>query len=261
VAIWSSLRRRWILACFLLALTFAGTAFALVKLPWTYQARSSVVLLIPTQEAKTVYGNPYLGFSPTLNETADVVRYEVMDIRIVNLLAARGYTGTYLVVDAIDTSGPVLTVTVTSKDKAVAEHTLYGVTSEISTKLNELQVGLTSARKIRVLVITFTPQATRLSSKKARPLIVVAAVGLILTAGISVTVDVVLLRRRDRRGARQRGSNDERHYRLGAAGGGADDDHARTPNVGELSEGAAHRGEDGAHHRSGRKQGRTVRRP
>jgi capsular polysaccharide biosynthesis protein len=192
----SSLRRRWILASVLLLMTLAGTVYALLKLPPTYQAQSSVVLLVPKNVAKAYGGNPYLAFNSTLNMTADVVRYETTDVRTANLLAAQGYTSTYLVTDAFDTAGPVLNVTVTGHNEAAVEHTLYGVTSQVSSKLSGLQAGLAGANKIQDVVITFTPKPTVLSSKKARPLSVVVGAGLMLTVGIPLIVDAVLVRRR-----------------------------------------------------------------
>jgi hypothetical protein len=185
----SILRRRWILAGVLFLLTLVGTAFAFTKVPWTYQSTSSVVFLAPKDTAKSFGGNPYLAFNSALNQTADVVRYETNDARTVNLLAAQGDTQSYLVTDAVDTAGPVLMATVTGKDKADVERTLRGVTIRISTELAGLQTYLSPNNKIRDLVITFTPTPTRLTSKKAKPLLVVLGLGIVLTIGIPVVVD------------------------------------------------------------------------
>lgn len=192
----SSLRRRWILACALFLLTLAATAYGLLKLPSTYQSISSIVLLAPKNTAKAYGGNPYLAFNSTLNMTADVVRYETNDSRTVNLLSSRGYTASYLVTDATDTAGPVLIVTVTGKNKTMVESTLSAATSEISTKLEGLQTNLTAANKIHSLVITFEEQPTVLSSKKTRPLSVIAGGGIALTIGITLLVDAMIIRRR-----------------------------------------------------------------
>jgi hypothetical protein len=192
---WSILRRRWILAGSLLLLTLVATGYGLVKLPTSYQSLSSVVLLAPKNTAKVYGGNPYLAFSATLNETADVVRYETNDSRTVALLVSQGYTASYLVTDATDTAGPVLIVTVTGKNKAMVEHTLSGVTTEISTKLEALQADITPGNKIHSLLITFN-QPTPLTSKKARPLSVVAGGGLALTIGVTLIVDAMAVRRR-----------------------------------------------------------------
>jgi capsular polysaccharide biosynthesis protein len=259
VEILSSLRRQWILTSALVVLTVIGTAYALVKLPWTYEAKSSVVFLIPTQETKSFGGNPYLGFSQSLNETADVVRYEVMDVATANQLAAQGYTSTYLVADAVDTSGPVLDVTVTGKDKDGTVHTLSGVTSEISTKLSQLQVEIPSAKRIRDLVINYTPQASRVASKKARPLIVVVFVGLIMTVGIPVVVDAVRQRRSSKRKTQRREGSDELNRRLGAARRPADRDYAGIPTAADP--GPEHDGYGAHHPHAAREPGRTVRQP
>jgi hypothetical protein len=201
VELLSSLRRNWILASLLLLLTVAGTVIAFSKISLTYQAQSSVVLLAPESAAKTYGGNPYLAFNSTLNQTGDVVRYEANDVRTVDALAKQGYTSTYLVADAQDTAGPVLIVTVTGTSQAEVEHTLYGVTSILGTKLRSLQGATPPASKIRDVVITLTPKATPLSSKKARPVSVVAGLGLILTIGIPVLVDSARQRRNKTRPA------------------------------------------------------------
>lgn len=192
----SSLRRRWILASALFLLTLAATAYGLLKLPSTYQSTSSIVFLAPKNTAKAYGGNPYLAFNSTLNMTADVVRYETNDSRTVSLLSSRGYTASYLVTDATDTAGPVLIVTVTGKNKTMVESTLSATTSEISTKLEGLQTNLTAATKIHSLVITFEEQPTVLTSKKARPLSVIAGGGIALSIGITLLVDAVIIRRR-----------------------------------------------------------------
>jgi hypothetical protein len=199
VELLSSLRRRWILVCIFLFITLAGTALAYVKLPWTYQASSSIVFLASKNMAKAFNGNQYLAFNAALNQTADVVRYETNDLRTVNFLASRGYSSTYLVTDAIDTSGPVLIVTVTGHQPASVESTLHGVTNEVNTKLAMLQSGLAPNYKIQDLVITFSPQPTRVKSKKARPLVVIVGLGLLLTVAVPSIVDAALLRRKDRK--------------------------------------------------------------
>jgi hypothetical protein len=193
------LRRQWILTCVLAVLTLVGVAGALVKLGSTYQSTGSVVFLTSKDSAKVFGGNPYLGFNSALNQTADVVRYEVMDIRTANALADRGYSSSYMISDAIDTAGPVLLIQITGHNKTNVEHTLYGVLSEISVKLNSLQAGLTPGNKIRSLVVASSPTATVLVSKKARPLLEVLGLGLIFTIGIPVVVDAVRTRRSSRK--------------------------------------------------------------
>lgn len=206
----SSLRRHWILTSLLLIMMLVGTVGVFFKLPSTFQAQSSVVFLISKNQLKSFGGNPYLAFSSTLNQTADVVRYETMDVSTVSSLAAEGYTSTYLISDAIDTSGPVLIITVTGHSKSEVERTLYGVTRAIGTNLDKIQANLPSASKIRVIQITFQPTPIALTSKKMRPLFVVVGLGLVLTIGIPLIVDAMLVRRRGQAVASGRNRRDRR---------------------------------------------------
>ncbi len=194
-----NLRRRWILTSVLLLLTLACTAAAVVKLPTTYQSQSMVVLLASQSASKQSGGNPYLAFSNSLTDTADIVRREVMDPSTALALAARGYSATYLVTAASDTSGPVLLVTVTGSNKNTVENTLYGVTAELNTRVVGLQAGISPYNRITSLVVSTTPKATASLSKKARPVVVVLAVGLVLTFAIPQIVDARAIRRRAQR--------------------------------------------------------------
>lgn len=184
-----TLRRRWILTSLLFLLTLAGTAGALVKLPWTYTSQSTVVLLASPHASKAVAGNPYLAFDASITLTADVVRRVLMDPRTVQDLAGRGYSASYTVVDAPDTTGPVLLVTASGSNKAAVENTLHGVTNEVSTKLNELQSSVAPDNQIGQQVIAMSPQALLNKSKKARPLAVILALGLALTFVIPQILD------------------------------------------------------------------------
>jgi hypothetical protein len=177
-------------------MTLVITVAAALKLPSTYQAESSVLLLASKALSRSFGGNPYLAFNATLNQTGDVVRYETMDLRTVSFLASHGYTASYLVADAIDTNGPVLTTTVTGHDPAAVEHTLYGVTREISDKLRAVQGGIGTNNMIRSTVISFAPSASVLRTKKARPVVAVLALGIILSLTITQVVDTILTRRR-----------------------------------------------------------------
>ncbi|SRR6266566_75446 len=200
-----ALRRRWILTSVLLLLTLAATAAAVVKLPWTYQSQAMTVLLASKNAAKSAGNNPYLAFDQSLTLTADVVRREVMDPRTALALKTRGYPALYQVAAASDTSGPVLLITVTGGNKTVVEHTLYGVTAEVDAKLASLQAGIAPQNQIRSLLVSLTPKATLSAGKKARPLVVVLALGLAFTFAIPQIVDAQATRRRTRKRRRAGG--------------------------------------------------------
>lgn len=189
------LAKRWALTTALLILTIMATAVALVKLPWTYTAAAEVMLLPSKNLAQTYGGNPFLAFNPTINETADVIRYEATDIRTTQVLAAAGYTQGYTITDAVGTSAPILLITATGSDTGAVEHTLTGVVNKISTLLAGLQSSFSPANRIHDMVIASDPQANRATSKKARPLLVVFAAGLLFTVAVPVLVDAVAERR------------------------------------------------------------------
>ena len=181
----------------LLVITLIATAAAFVKLPWTYQAESNVVL-IPSQTSAiaTGGGNPYLAFTESLNQIGDVIRYEVTDMRESQALQAQGYTSAYTITDAANTSAPVLLVTVTGDNKTDVEHTLAGVTQKITTQLATQQSGVRPTSQVRDEVISYTTEPTRLTSKKARPLLIVLVIGLLLTYAIPLIVDAIQANRR-----------------------------------------------------------------
>jgi hypothetical protein len=191
------LRRHWILTALMLVLALVGTATATLKLPRTYIASSSVVLLTSPNSSKANGNNPYLSFNGALNPTGDVVRYEVMDPRTAQVLASEGYSASYLVSDAVDTPGPVLDVTVTGSNKAVVDHTLSGVTTELSTKLEALQAGISPANRITMSTLAFG-SAKLSKSKLARPLVVILGFGLVLAFAIPLIFDAQMRQRRVR---------------------------------------------------------------
>jgi hypothetical protein len=198
-----TLRRRWILTLLLLLLILAAIV-ALAKKPGPYQSESQVVLLPSKVSAKVAGGNPYLSFGGSISLTADLVRREVMDPRTVAALASQGFTSGYSVVDDPDTAGPVLDVVVNGSNKYAVEHTLNGVTAEVSTKLAELQAGIKPGDRITSLVVSEDPQPSLKLSKKARPLAVVLGIGLLFTIAIPQLVDAALNARRAARSRRQR---------------------------------------------------------
>lgn len=189
------LAKRWALTTALLVLTIFATGVALVKLPWTYTAAAEVMLLPSKNLAQTYGGNPFLAFNPTINETADVIRYEATDMRTAQVLAAAGFTQGYTITDAVGTSAPILLITATGSDAGAVEHTLTGVVNKMSTLLASLQSSFGPANRIHDMVIASDPQADRAISKKARPLLVVFAAGLLFTVAIPVLVDAVAERR------------------------------------------------------------------
>lgn len=222
-------RRQWILTAFLLILAFIGTGAAVAKMPRTYQAESTVVLLASRNSSKVAGdGNPYLSFNDALSTTATVISTEIMDPGTSADLKAQGFSESYQVVSQSTLSNssllpaPFLLVTVTGHSRVSVEHTLQGVTSEITTLLSGLQGGLSRGNRISLLTAAFDPQATLSVASTARPLVAALGILLVLAFGLPLVVDAAAVRRRRRRGSRRaslpvQGRWDETQQRKGLA--------------------------------------------
>ena len=92
----------------------------------------------------------------------------------------------------------------------MVEHTLQGVTAAASTTLAGMQSGLSPSEQITSIVVSLAPEAKLSAGKKARTLIVVLAVGLILAIAIPQVFDAAASRRRARRFRRLPGGSPAR---------------------------------------------------
>ncbi len=194
-----TLRKHWILTSVLVLLTLIAAMGAWTKISGPYQLTSQVVFLASQQASKPAGDNPYLAFGDTLTTTADIVRREVMDPRIVAALAARGFTDTYDVENDPLGIGPMLDITATGPTKAGVMATQAAVTDEVQSQLQELQSDLLPKNQITSMVVTSSPKATLMVSKKARPLVAVLVVGFVLILAIPQMVDAAQNRVRTRR--------------------------------------------------------------
>ena len=194
-----TLRKHWVLTSLLILLTLVAAAGMWVAKPGPYQSESQVVFLASKQSSKVNGDNPYMSFSTTLTTTADLVRREVLDPQIVAELGARGYTESYNVVDDPLATGPVLDITAVGGNQAAVEATQHAVTAEVKSELAQLQQGIAPQNQITSLIVSSNTNPSLLVSKKARPLVAVLAVGLILILAIPQIVDASGRRRRDRR--------------------------------------------------------------
>jgi hypothetical protein len=195
-------RKRWILTLTLLVLASAGAVAAVIGLPRTYSADSSLVLLASRSAARQNGGNPYLSFSPSLTLTADALSRELMAPTTINALAAQGFKDVYTVALApytTTTTGSVLLITTAGHNQATVELTLHKVINEIGVKLTELQGSVGARHRIRVVPLSLSPQATLSIGQTARPLVGAVAPLLLLALGIPIAVDGWAARRRTRR--------------------------------------------------------------
>jgi len=215
------LGRHRILTTVLLLLTLVGTVGAAVVMPWSYSAKATVVLLNSKSASAASGGNPYLSFASSLTQAADVVCLEVTDPSTGLTLAANGYPSGYTAVISSATGAPMILITTTGSDKNAVEHTLQGVTQQVSTKLTSIQSSVPQQNRITSKLISSDLQASRSTSKKAKPLAVVLGLGLVLTFVLPHLVDAMAARRRARR---------DRAADAGSPAYSDDDESTRYPN-------------------------------
>ena len=202
VASGRTLRRRWILTSFLFLLTLAAALAAWVKLPGPYQAESMVVLY-PSQQASKLNGdNPLMSFGGSINVAGDIVLRQVSSPSYAAQLAAHGDTSSFTIADDPTTTGPILDITVTGKNQGQVEQTLNGVTAAVKNQLAAIQQNYKPANRITSQVVSTQPTPKLLVSKKARTVVIVLGLGLILTFIIPQVVDAEIAKRRGARGQR-----------------------------------------------------------
>ncbi len=190
-------RRRRGLTAALSLLALAAVAAAVVVLPRDYQAQASVVVLPSPSLARLNGGNPYLSFSSSITQTADIVSRIVMSPRTATRLAARGYTDSYAVgVDPDPAAGSVIDIQVSGHDQASLESALHAVTGQVAAALASLQGALRPSYRMRVITLASAPRAKLVLSHSARPVIVLAVAGLLFALGVPVLADARVSRPR-----------------------------------------------------------------
>ena len=199
-----TLRKHWVLTSCLVLLTLFAAVGAWVKTSGPYQSESQVVFLASQQASKLNGNNPYLSFQDSLNMTGDIVREGVMDPRVVAALAAKGFKDTYLVQDDPLSAGPVLDVIATGPTKAGVMATQAAVTADVQSQLQQLQSDVLPKNQITSQVISSSLQPTLLITKKARPVVAVLFLGVLLILVVPQIVDAVQNRYGNRRKKGQR---------------------------------------------------------
>jgi hypothetical protein len=202
VASGRTLRRRWILTSFLFLLTLVAALAAWVKIPGPYQAESMTVLYPSQQASKPNGNNPLMSFGGSLNVAGDIVLREVSSPSYAAQLAAHGYTSSFTIVDDPNTTGPILDVTVTGSNQGQVEQTLNGVTTAVKNQLASIQQGYKPANRITSQVVSTQPTPQLLVSKKARTVVIILGLGLVLTFAIPQVVDAEIAKRRGARSQR-----------------------------------------------------------
>ena len=90
----------------------------------------------------------------------------------------------------------------TGRNQSQVEQTLHGVTAAVKNQLAAIQRNYKPANRITSQVVSTQPTPKLLVSKKARTIVIVLGLGLVLTFAIPQVVDAEIAKRRGARGQR-----------------------------------------------------------
>ncbi|MFK0016055.1 O-antigen ligase family protein [Streptomyces sp. NPDC091027] len=197
------LRRRWYVLAPVVLLSLLAALHLYRSVPVAYQSQSSVALLDSSAASQLPpsFGNPISNAGGALVVTADVLIRTLSGADAARDLHSLGVTDPYTVGFAANTSGPLLTLTVTGTDRGKVLEETNKLTDFAGEQLNALQ----AAAKVQpaymvqtapvVLPQTPVPQLKSRYQQVLGVLILGAAGGFVL----SFVTDAALLARRRRR--------------------------------------------------------------
>ncbi|GAA2637171.1 MULTISPECIES: O-antigen ligase family protein [Streptomyces] len=137
------LRRRWYVMVPLTLISLLAGAHLYRSVPVAYQSQSSVALLDSTAVAELApaFGNPISNAGGSLVVTADVLIRTLSGTDAARDLQGIGVTDPYTVGFAANTSGPMLTLTVTGTDREKVLEETNQLTAFAGETLNALQAA------------------------------------------------------------------------------------------------------------------------
>ncbi|WP_328622495.1 O-antigen ligase family protein [Streptomyces sp. NBC_00354] len=199
------LRRRWYV---MVPLTLIGLLAGLHlyrSVPVAYQSQSSVALLDSTAVAELApaFGNPISNAGGSLVVTADVLIRTLSGADAARDLHGLGVTDPYTVGFAANTSGPMLTLTVTGTDRAKVLKETSTLTTFAGEQLNALQAAAKVQPAYFVQTAPVVLPQTPKPQLKSRYQQVLGVVIASVTAGftLSFVTETLLVARRRRREA------------------------------------------------------------
>jgi capsular polysaccharide biosynthesis protein len=210
--------RRWYLTVPMLLLTVAGTVWTITTIKPDYTSTGTIILVPPAD--KTPLTTQELAKTNTWVELGEDVMAQAVTISVQTQatrteIAADGLaSATYEV--SSEARSNLITVTGTAPTPEMAQRVVQRVMQQITTEVREQQAAFNPkpGRAITTQVLDEGDSIQVVTSATKRAAVVIAGIGLLLTAAVSIVCDV-LLRRRERRRTERRA---ERRARAAADG-------------------------------------------
>jgi uncharacterized protein involved in exopolysaccharide biosynthesis len=229
-------RRKWLLIP-LVVLSVALSVAAFLVTPASYEAKSSLVLLAPTQvvEGDTTPVNPFLNFGGSQDTAAQVLQVRMGDDQVHERLEDEGVTGEWTF-EIEGSAGPlsVITVEEDSPKAAIRSAAIIAETAQEQFTDMQIQAGSPEAQLINLKAVT-TPGTTKtITQARIRNAAAVLALGLALSIGLVFAVEGVSRSRRRAAAADTAAAADDEERTNGASPPWSGDDEgdgrkARTP--------------------------------
>jgi hypothetical protein len=193
--------RRWYVAAPLFLATLCAAVWVIATVPPDYQATAYVQLIPPTIRPddlpKGSNHNPWADLGQdALGQAAVVI---VSQPERAKDLLAKGYTDNYTVI--MDDRSPIVVIEATGESQEQAIGTARQLAAAVSEEVLNQQspYGLPPNQLISTRTLGSGETVEAVTTALKRTLIVVAAVGLIITAATTIGVDAYLRRRQRRR--------------------------------------------------------------
>jgi hypothetical protein len=194
------LGRRWRISVPMLLLTAVLTVLTFTLVKPNYVATAYVELVpplppaVPAGQPRQVSRNPWMNQDLTVLGNAALVA-AVQDLTYIDTLRATGYTDKFTAV--LNGTEPLAMFTVTAKSRQQASDTASQLVDRFDSSAGTLQTsyGVTKADLITSVRLDDGTNIKASRSTLKRALIVVAGVGLLLTAAITIGCDAWLRRR------------------------------------------------------------------
>ena len=195
-------RRKW-LSLPLVLLTMYLAAYLAVTMDPDYKTTGHVVLLAPTESKPTTPGatGPVTSSPWTVWSMSDALVIYLQRADIKGQFAAVGLSEEWTA--SVGGSGnPIVELEVVAHSQQQANDTLTRLVSVMNAKIADMQspYGIQGREGITGQGVDIGQNFEVVTSKVKRAVIVVIAVGLIVTAGLTIWLDAILRRRARRRG-------------------------------------------------------------
>ncbi|MEV8509126.1 hypothetical protein AB0368_30415 [Actinoplanes sp. NPDC051475] len=190
--------RRWYVSVTLLLLTFAGTAYTAVAVKPDYSLTAYVQLIPPTavsDPAKAAQAqNPWLALGITSLSNAAMVATQ--DQTFLDALKVQDDSASFEI--TIGDRNPVAIVEVIAPSLEQAESATALITShyEQSVAMLQKQYGVKAADMITAYRLDKGENVKRPGGKVKRAVVVIFAIGILMTGGVTILFDALLRRRR-----------------------------------------------------------------